>query len=166
MIDLAKHEEMRLERNLLTVAALNDLVQGCLGVVPVLCVVGRARSGKSWAAEDWFALRQDDKEHAAFLDCRGSIFGKPATLEFGGVKDELRIGHYPKFALDGIDVVIVDDAPSNPKLVNELVEKTDPDAGTAAHRLIILLLQRLDELQLFDFGQKQFMTYSTAGIPI
>lgn len=166
MIDLAKHEEMRAAGKLLTVAVLNELVRECLGVVPVLCIVGKARSGKTWAAEDWFATRKDDKEHAAFFDCRGGIFGKPATLEFSGVKQDVSIGHYPKFALDGIDVVIVDDAPRNPGLVNELIEKTAPDAGTAAHRLIILLVQRLDELQLFDFGQKQFMTYSTAGVPI
>lgn len=166
MIDLVKHEEMRSARNLLTVAALGKLVQECIGVVPVLCIVGKARSGKTWAAEDWFATRQDDKEPAAFLNCRGGIFGKPVTLEFGSVKRDISIGHYPKFALDGVDVVIVDDAPRNPKLVNELIEKTNPDAGTAAHRLIILLVQRLDELQLFDFGQQQFMTYSTAGIPI
>ena len=166
MIDLAKHEEIRSARKLLTVATLDELVRECLGVVPVLCLVGKARAGKTWAAEGWFATRKDDKEHAAFLDCRGGIFGKPATLEFSGAKHDVRMSHYPKFALDGIDVVIVDDAPRNPRLVNELIEKAAPDAGTAAHRLIILLVQRLDELQLFDFGQKQFMTYSTAGVPI
>jgi hypothetical protein len=166
MIDLAKREELRSARNLLTVALLNELVQECLGAVPVLAMLGRARSGKTWAAVDWLATRRDDKEHAALLDCKGGVFGKPAIFEFGGVKRDVAIGHYPKFALDGLDVVIVDDAPCNPKLVDELIEKTAPDAGTAAHRLIILFAQRPDELQLFDFGQKQFMTYSTNGLPI
>jgi hypothetical protein len=165
MINLAKHEEMRSARNLLTVALLNRLIQKCLGVVPVLAIVGRVRSGKTWAAVDWLATRQDDKEHAALLDCRGAVFGKPAIFEFGGVKRDVAIGHYPKLAFDGIDVVIVDDAPRNPQLVNELIEKTAPDAGTAAHRLIILFAQHPNELQLFDFGHKQFMTYSTTGQP-
>ena len=166
MIDLAKHEEMRSARNLLTVATLNDLVHSCIGMVSVLCVVGRARSGKTWAAEDWFATRNDDNDLAGYLDCQGSGFGGPGSLKVGSVVRALRNDEYPKFALDGVDIVVVDEGQFRPGLVNKLIANTAPDAGTAAHRLVVLLVQNLDQLARFDFGDKQFMTYSIAGMPI
>lgn len=166
MIDLAEHEEMRAAMKLLTVAVLNDLVQSCLGVVPVLCIVGRARSGKTWAAEDWFATRNDDRDLAAYLDCQGSGFRGPGSLSVAGAVRALRSDEYPKFALDGVDIIIVDEGQFRPVLVNTLIENTAPDAGTAAHRLVVLLVQNLEQVALFDFGKQQFMTYSTAGLPI
>lgn len=166
MIELAKNEEMRSARNLLTVAVLDKLVHECLGVVPVLCIVGKARSGKTWAAEDWFTTRDSGSDLAGYLDCKGTGFGGPGSLRVGGVLRALRSDDYPKFALDGVDIVIVDEGQFRPVMVNKLIENTAPEAGTAAHRLVVLLVQNLEHVALFDFGKKRFMTYNTAGVPI
>lgn len=115
----------------MTVAVLDKLVLECLGVVPVLCIVGKARSGKTWAAEDWFAIRKDDNDLAGYLDCQGSGFGGPGSLKVGGVLRALRSDDYPKFALDGVDIVVVDEGQFRPGLVNKLIENTAPEAGTA-----------------------------------
>lgn len=159
-------DEIRMARNLLTVATVDQLVAECLGVVQVLAIIGKCRSGKTWATKDWVAGRSNALEHVAYVDCQGIAFGRAGVVAFGGVESDLREKHYPRFALDGIDVVIVDEPQVNREFVRTLVSQTSPVAGSAAHRLIVLLSQDVYLFRELGLDPKHVRCYSTAGLPI
>jgi len=132
-------------RRLLTPAVVDRLVNECIGAVPVIGIVGRCPTGKTQAAVAWVAGR---------------------ALHFAGIEQDVRPGHYPSFALDGIDIVVVDEPALNAAFVRALTARTAPDAGTAAHRLVVLLLPDLEAASLFGFRPGQFRPYTIAGQPI
>ncbi|MDO8729528.1 MAG: hypothetical protein Q7K26_06665 [bacterium] len=134
--------------------------------MPVLCIVGRCRTGKTWAVVDWVNARNNELENAAYMDCKGIGFGGDGVLHFNAVERDLSADHYPKLALDGIDIVVVDEPGCNPVLVEKLVDRAAPDHGKSAHRLIVLLIQNTDEIERFNLREKQFRSYSTAGLPL
>jgi hypothetical protein len=159
-------DELRAAKGLLTVSTVDQLVTECLGKVQVLAIVGRCRTGKTWATKDWVASRNDDLEHVAYADCQGIGFGRAGVFAFDGVECDLREKHYPKFLLDGIDVVAVDEPHLNPVFVRELLSRTAPEAGAAAHRLVVLLLQQTVWLDRFELTAEHARCYSTAGLPL
>ncbi len=165
-MDTLTNEEMRASKGWLTVSTVEQLVAECIGSVPVLCIVGRCRTGKTWATVDWIEGRNNDLEHAAYVDCKGIGFGGEGVVRFDGVERDVRKDHYPKFALDGIDIIVVDEPACNPALVKSLISQAAPDAGTTAHRLVVLLLQDVQHIEQFELREKQFRCYSTAGLPI
>lgn len=159
-------DELRAAKSLLSVSTVDQLVAECLGTMQVLAIVGRCRTGKTWATKEWAASRKNALEHVAYVDCQGIGVGGPGIIAFDGVERDLREKTYPKFALDGIDVVVVDEPHCNPEFVKALLSRTVPGAGAAAHRLVMLLVQHtrfLDELAL---DVKYTRCYSTAGLPI
>lgn len=160
------NDAVRAQQNLLTVGTVDQLVTECIGVVQVMAIVGRCRSGKTWAARDWLNARQDKLQHGAYVDCKGIGFGRDGVVAFDGVERDLREGHYPRFALDGVDVVVVDEPRCDPELVKQLLTQTAPQAGTAGHQLVVLLLQ--DTLFIDELGLRpaQVRCYSVAGLPI
>lgn len=160
------NDEVRAGKKLLTVSTVEQLVQECLGAVHVLAIVGRCRSGKTWATKDWVANRTDVLEHVAYVDCKGIGFKGAGVVTFDGVERDLREGLYPKFALDGIDVVVVDEPCCNPVFVKALLSKTAPEAGASGHRLAILLVQDMRCLNELGLRPNQARCYSTAGLPI
>lgn len=159
-------DEQRAAKGLLTTTTLARLVGECLGTAPVLAIVGNSRTGKTWATKDWVASRDNALEHVAYVDCKDMGFGLTGTVAFDGVESDLREKHYPRFALDGIDVVVVDEPGVNRELVRELLVRTAPKAGAAAHRLIVLLIQDTRVLNQVGIGARNARCYSTAGLPI
>jgi len=143
---------------------VSRLVEDCLGNVPVLCIVGRCRTGKSWAARDWIASRNDSLENVAYLDCQRIAFGDNGVLYFNFGAITVRKDQYPKLALDGIDIVVVDEAYVNAGLVRALIELTAQTTGTTAHRLVVLLLQEFRHIELFGLQPKQYRCYSTEAV--
>ncbi|MYM92506.1 hypothetical protein [Duganella vulcania] len=160
------NDEVRARQGLMTVSLVEQLVTESLGAVPVLAIVGRCRSGKTWATTDWVKGRKDATEHVAYVDCKGIGFGTPGLLAFHGVERDLTAGHYPKFALDGVDIVVVDEPGCNPDFVQSLLSITSPQAGAAGHRLVILLLQSTHFLSELGLSPKMVRCYSTAGLPL
>ena len=56
----SRNEQVRIDRNLMTVAQLDRMVKVCLGEFVLLGVVGARHTGKSWAAREWVISRRDD----------------------------------------------------------------------------------------------------------
>lgn len=162
-MDIAENDQTRASRGLLTAATVGQLVAECVGHVAVLCIVGSCRTGKSWATTDWIVSRNDDLEHAAYVDCLRIGSGDDGVLQFNGGESVIRKDHYPKLALDGADIVVVDEPCTNASFVRSLVSRTAPDAGTAAHRLIVLLLQDTRNIEQFGLKPKQYRCYTTEG---
>jgi hypothetical protein len=159
-------DEIRAAKGLLTVSTVDHLVAECLGSVQALVIVGVCRSGKTWATMDWVASRSNQLEHVAYVDCRGIVFRGAGVVSFNGTERDLRENHYPRFALDGIDVVIVDEPQVNRGFVRSLLSHTSPVAGTAAHRLVVLLAQHMSWLEELGVDAKHVRCYSTAGLPM
>lgn len=159
-------DELRAAKGLLTVSTVEQLVAECLDTVQVLTIVGNCRTGKTWATKDWVASRNNALEHVAYVDCTGIGFGRTGVVAFNGVERDLREKHYPRFALDGIDVVVVDEPHINPVFVRTLLSRTAPEVGAAAHRLVVLLVQQTRLLAELGLDAKHARCYSTAGLPI
>lgn len=158
-------EALRIEKGYLTVATVERLVAESLGAISVLAIVGRCRSGKTWAAKDWVAASDSNKNRAAYVDCKGIGFGSTGVVEFDGVSRDLPAGHYPEFSLQGVDIVVVDEPSCNKAFVQGLIRRTGPVAA-GAHRLTVLLIQHERHLVEFGLNQEIAKCYSTAGIPI
>jgi hypothetical protein len=159
-------DELRLARNLLTVSTVAKLVKKSLGAVHLLAIVGRCRAGKTWAMKDWIAGRNDPLEHVAYVDCRGIGLGGVGVIAFNESKRELPEKTYPKFALDGVDVVVVDEPHCNPELVKAVLSRTSPAVGASAHRLVVLLVQDTRFLFELGFDVKHTHCYDTEGLAI
>lgn len=159
-------EELRTAKSLLAASTVDQLVAECLGTVQVLAIVGRCRTGKTWATKDWVASRSNALEHVAYVDCQGIGFGSTGVIAFDGVERDFREKTYPKFTLDGIDVVVVDEPHCNAEFVKALLSRTAPGVGAAAHRLVVLLVQDTRFLDELGLGAKHARCYSTAGLPI
>lgn len=159
-------DELRTAKSLLTVSTVDQLVAECLGTVQVLGIVGRCRTGKTWATKDWVASRNNALEHAAYVDCKGIGFGSTGVIAFNDVEHDFREKTYPKFVLDGIDVLVVDEPHCNPEFVKALLSRTAPGAGAAAHRLVVLLVQDTRFIDELGLNPKRTRCYSTVGLPI
>ena len=164
-MDIDKNDELRASKGLLTTSVVHQLVTECIGNIPVLCIVGRCRTGKTWAITDWIASHTNSLEHIAYVDCQKIAFGNDAALKFADSEQAVRKGHYPKLALDGVDIVVVDEPRVNRAFVKTLISLTAPTAGTAAHRLVVLLLQAVHHVDEFEMNPKQYRCYTIAGLP-
>jgi len=153
------NEVLRTERGLLTVSLIEQLVAKSLGEVHVLCVIARCRSGKTWAAKELVQERSDDLQTIAYVDCQRMVFGELGAIFFNGNKRDIRKDSYPKFDLDGIDIVVVDEPTCNIEFVKELIDKTTPELGAAAHRLTVLLLQDTYHVRQFHQVGKNFLCF-------
>lgn len=162
-MNISANEALRVSEGLMSVAVVKKTVAESIGVVPVLCIVGKTRSGKTWATTDWLAGRDDDLTHAAYIDCKGIAFGHDGVLKYSNVERNLSKNHYPKLSLDGIDIVVVDEPHANAAFVRKLIERTAPEAGAAAHRLVVLLLQDIRYIEELILDKKQTRFYSTDG---
>lgn len=138
-------EDIRTEKGLLTVETFNKLVEECLGVVPVLCIVGQTRTGKTWAATDWMQEQIDLTKTIAYVDCTGVGFGNTADVQQGNVRMNSEAGHYPAL-LDGANIVIIDEPLPNMGLVRNVLTRTSITPGASPHQLLILLIQAAPNL--------------------
>jgi hypothetical protein len=142
------------------------LVRECLGKTALLGVVGSPRTGKSWAAHDWAIGRRDDIEPAAYVECLAPGFSVSYSLGSGGGVRLLRGDSYPRHALDGIDIVVVDEPARCLPFVQTLLALSTPVSGMAAHRLVVLLLQDIRLLRAFALRKGGFRCFDTCGAPI
>lgn len=151
---------------MLTTSTVGQLVKKSLGTARLLAIVGKCRSGKTWALKDWIAARHDMLEHVAYVDCRGIGLGGMGVIAFNGATFDLPENTNPKLALDGIDVVVVDEPHCNPQMVEAILSRTSPAAGASAHRLVLLLVQDTRFLAELSLDAKHMHCYSTEGMPI
>lgn len=163
---LSKNEQFRIDHELMTVAQFDELVQECLGKITLLGVVGSRRTGKSWAAHDWVIGRRDDIELAAYVEYLAPGLSVSYSLGFGGGVRLLRDDSYPRYALDSVDIVVVDEPARCLPFVQTLLTLSSPVAGTAAHRLVVLLLQDVRLLRAFALREGVFRCFDTCGAPI
>lgn len=160
------NEQIRIDRNLMTVAQFDLLVTECLGRRTLVGIVGNSNTGKSWAARDWVNHRRDDIELAAYIDCRFPGLSVSYSLSIGGGIRMLHGDCYPRQALDGVDIVVVDDPAYCLPFVQTLVTLTSPTAGAGAHRMVVLLLQDIRLLRALTLSKNQFRCFTTSGKPI
>ena len=159
-------EQQREREGWMTVSTFQQLVDECLGVVKVLCVQGTSCTGKTWAASDWVSEQTNSAYNAAYIDCKGIAFGTPVEVKFDGVIRDTKEGEYPSIALDGIDIVVVDEPNMNRSLVPKLYSHTEHRNSVFTHRLLILLIQDIKELQRFSIPLDEIRCYTVAGMPV
>lgn len=162
----SQHDHARRARGLLTLDVLDDMITGSLGQVPLLCIVGPTRSGKTWAATEWAAARSGGLVPAAYADCRDLVEQGVGSLHWSTTVKKLWASRYPRFALDGIDIVIVDEPLRNVGFVHLTFARTGVKAGLSAHQLVVLLLQDLRHLPHLGLPVSRCRFCDTAGRPL
>lgn len=161
------NEAIRLARNLLTVATVDELVHECLGTVRVLVIVGRTRTGKSWALQDWSQeTRHAESLKIGFVNCKDMIFERPVTVSFDGAIHKTPPDVYPSRLLEPANVVIVDEPQLCPDLVNAAFEQLRRPTEGSAHHLLVLPVLNTRILGCFAIPAKAMRCYSVAGLPV
>jgi hypothetical protein len=140
------------------------LVAGCLGVVPVLAIVGPCGSGKTVSLRHWAqAAREADNLRVAYVDNHSMMIRDRVEVSTGQTSKDVAPGHYPMFDLEGVDVVIVDEPLQNRELVTRLLAHTHPAKGPFMHRLLVLPVQQAAVLALLEIPRSAMRVYGNDG---
>lgn len=134
-------------------SVLAELIYECIDSedVRVLCVLGETRSGKTRGIQQW--LNDPSNKFgatSAYINCQGLAFNNGNAVETLGHSSTHAEGHYPMFDLNGIEVVVIDEAQMDAELVNRLIAHTSKVRSAYSHTLLILITQTQAALERFN----------------
>lgn len=159
-------ELSRRNAGFLTEAVVSHLIAEAIGEAKVLCIVGRARSGKTWALRDWAATARKQDLEAAYIDCKGIAFDRPVDVHYSERIIQIGAGVYPMFTIAQADVVIIDEPEMNPQLVRSVYLHTSAHRSLFTHGLLVLAIHDLQTLKILPARKTDIRCYSVAGVPI